>query len=56
MIARSLLVLVAAALLAGCQTGPQPSYPQNPTDSGSRYDNFTMPSSRMGMQNTDLED
>lgn len=53
---RFLLILAAALFLAGCQSGPEPSYPQNPTDSGSRYDNYTLPSSRMGMQNTDLED
>jgi hypothetical protein len=56
MTARILLLVVSAIVLAGCQTGPEPSYPQNPTDSGSRYNNFTLPSSRMGMQDTDLED
>ena len=48
----ALLVLA----LTSCQTSHQPSYPNSPTDSGSRYSNFTEPSSRMGEQNTDLED
>ncbi|MFZ4483319.1 MAG: hypothetical protein ACOYOL_04980 [Chthoniobacterales bacterium] len=50
------LCIVVVLALSSCQTGNQPSYPSNPTDSGSRYSNFTEPSSRMGMQNTDLED
>jgi len=53
-IATFALVLVLA--LSACQNTNQTSYPTNPTDSGSRYSNFTEPSSRMGMQNTDLED
>ena len=51
-----LFLLAACLQMAACQTGPKPSYPQNPTDSGSDYNNFTLPSSRMGMQDTDLED
>ena len=51
---------VAVVALAGCQaaTAPTggPGFEQNPTDSGSRYSDFNMPGSRMGMQNTDLED
>ena len=49
----SLLVVLA---LSSCQTGQQASYPSNPTDSGSRYSDFTEPGSRMAEQNTDLED
>jgi hypothetical protein len=48
------LVLVLA--LSSCQSTNPPSYPSNPTDSGSRYSDFNEPGSRMGMQNTDLED
>ena len=51
-----LLILPCLALLSACQSGPQPAFPQNPTDSGSSYSNFTLPSSQRGMQNTDLED
>jgi hypothetical protein len=54
------LSCVAVAALAGCQaaTAPTggPGFEQNPTDSGSRYSDFNMPGSRMGMQNTDLDD
>jgi hypothetical protein len=54
------LSCVAVFALAGCQaaTAPTggPGFEQNPTDSGSRYSDFNMPGSRMGMQNTDLED
>lgn len=54
------LSLIAVVVLAGCQaaTAPTggPGFEQNPTDSGSRYSDFNMPGSRMGMQNTDLED
>jgi hypothetical protein len=48
------LVLVLA--LSSCQNTNPPSYPSNPTDSGSHYSDFNEPGSRMGMQNTDLED
>ena len=51
---------VALIALAGCQaaTAPTggPGFEQDPTDSGSRYSDFNVPGSRMGMQNTDLED
>jgi hypothetical protein len=51
---------VSLIALAGCQaaTAPTggPGFEQDPTDSGSRYSDFNMPGSRMGMQNTDLED
>ena len=54
------LSCVAVVALASCQaaTAPTggPGFEQNPTDSGSRYSDFNMPGSRMGMQNTDLED
>jgi hypothetical protein len=54
------LSLIAVVALVGCQaaTAPTggPGFEQNPTDSGSRYSDFNMPGSRMGMQNTDLED
>lgn len=49
----SLLLLPA---LTSCQTPTQSSFPDNPTDSGSRYSEFNMPGSRMAGQNTDLED
>jgi len=59
-ILRLSLSCVAVVALAGCQaaTAPMggPGFEQNPTDSGSRYSDFNMPGSRMGMQNTDLED
>ena len=54
------LALLLALLLPGCQTTQSPTggpgFEQNPTDSGSRYSQFSLPSSRMGMQNTDLDD
>jgi hypothetical protein len=54
------LSCVVVVALAGCQaaTAPTggPGFEQNPTDSGSRYSDFSMPGSRMGMQNVDLED
>jgi hypothetical protein len=47
-------------ILCGCQasTAPTggPGFEQDPTDSGSRYSQFNLPGSRMGMQNTDLDD
>jgi hypothetical protein len=55
-----LLAPVLALLLPGCQaaTAPTggPGFEQDPTDSGSRYSQFNMPGSRMGMQNVDLDD
>lgn len=48
--------LTAAALLASCQSTAKPSFPANPTDTGSRYSDFNLPGSNMDMQNTDLED
>jgi len=48
--------LAAAAALMSCQSTDKPSFPVNPTDSGSRYSDFGLPGSDMGMQNTDLED
>jgi hypothetical protein len=54
------LSCVAVVALAGCQaaTAPTggPGFEENPTDSGSRYSQFSLPGSRMGMQNTDLDD
>ncbi len=54
------LSCVAVVALAGCQaaTAPTggPGFEQNPTDSGSRYSQFSLPGSRMGMQNVDLDD
>lgn len=54
------LALLLALLLPGCQAAQSPTggpgFEQNPTDSGSRYSQFSLPSSRMGMQNTDLDD
>lgn len=54
--ARLLAILLSGLSLCACQSGPQPAYPQNPTDSGSSYSNFSLPSSQRGMQDTDLED
>jgi hypothetical protein len=55
-----LLALLFAPLLPGCQTAQSPTggpgFEQNPTDSGSRYSQFNLTGSRMGMQNTDLDD
>ena len=55
-----LLALLLAPVLPGCQTAQSPTggpgFEQNPTDSGSRYSQFSLPGSRMGMQNTDLDD
>jgi len=48
--------LVLLLTMSACQTTTPPSFPSSPTDSGSRYSEFTEPGSRMGMQNTDLED
>jgi hypothetical protein len=57
---RLLLTAVAVIALAGCQAAQSPTggpgFEQNPTDSGSRYSQFNLPGSRMGMQNTDLDD
>jgi hypothetical protein len=55
------LVLAAAVvILAGCQAAQSPTggpgFEQDPTASGSRFSEFTVPGSRMGMQNVDLED
>ena len=55
-----LLALLLALLLPGCQTAQSPTggpgFEQDPTDSGSRYSQFNLTGSRMGMQNTDLDD
>lgn len=48
--------LAAAAVLAACQSTAKPSFPAQPTDTGSRYSDFNLPGSNMDMQNTDLED
>lgn len=48
--------LAAAIALTSCQSGTKPSFPANPTDTGSRYSDFGLPGSNMDMQNTDLED
>ena len=48
--------LVAAVALVSCQSADKPSFPANPTDTGSRYSDFGLPGSNMDMQNTDLED
>jgi hypothetical protein len=54
------LALLLALLLPGCQTVQSPTgtpgFEQNPTDSGSRYSQFNLTGSRMGTQNTDLDD
>lgn len=54
------LTCVALIALSGCQAATSPTggpgFEQDPTDSGSRYSQFGLPGSRMGMQNTDLED
>jgi hypothetical protein len=59
-ILRLLLVASAAMALVGCQTAQSPTggpgFEENPTDSGSRYSQFSLPGSRMGMQNVDLDD
>ncbi len=50
----------AAVILTGCQAAQSPTggpgFEQDPTASGSRFSEFTVPGSRMGMQNVDLED
>jgi hypothetical protein len=60
---RSLFPLLLAPVvlfLAGCQAAQSPTggpgFEEDPTASGSRFSEFTVPSSRMGMQNVDLED
>ncbi len=57
---RFLLSTLAALALAGCQAAQSPTggpgFEENPTASGSRFSEFTVPGSRMGMQNVDLED
>jgi len=53
---KTALLLCVTALLAACQTNNKPSFPSNPTDSGSRYSDFNLPGSQMAEQNTDLED
>ena len=53
---KTIILLGVAALLAACQTNDKPSFPSNPTDSGSRYSDFNLPGSQMAEQNTDLED
>jgi hypothetical protein len=53
---KTVILLGAAALLVACQTNDKPSFPANPTDSGSRYSDFNLPGSQMAEQNTDLED
>jgi hypothetical protein len=55
-LALAAIALAAAAASVSCQSAGQPSFPANPTDSGSRYSDFNLPGSNMGMQNTDLED
>jgi hypothetical protein len=55
-----LLAPLLAILLPACQSAQSPTggpgFEQNPTDSGSRYSQFNLTGSRMGMQNTDLDD
>lgn len=55
-----LLAPLLALLLPGCQAAQSPTggpgFEEDPTDSGSRYSQFNMPGSRMGMQNVDLDD
>lgn len=53
---KTIILLVAAALMSACQSNDKPSFPANPTDSGSRYSDFNLPGSQMAEQNTDLED
>jgi len=55
-----LLAPLLVILLPACQTAQSPTggpgFEENPTDSGSRYSQFSLTGSRMGMQNTDLDD
>lgn len=57
---RFFLLALAALALAGCQAAQSPTggpgFEEDPTASGSRFSEFTVPGSRMGMQNVDLED
>jgi hypothetical protein len=48
--------LVILCLLSACQSTPDSSYANNPTDSGSRFSYYSLPSSRMAEQNVDLDD
>lgn len=48
--------LLALVMSASCKTAEGPSFPAHPTDSGSRYSDFSLPGSDTEMQNTDLED
>ena len=55
-----LFSLVLVSLLPACQAAKSPTggpgFQENPTDGGSRYSFYNLPSSRMGEQNVDLED
>ena len=51
-----LLALASGFLLQACQSTPGSSYADNPTDSGSRYSDYSLSGSRMAEQNVDLED
>lgn len=57
---RFFLLALAAFSFAGCQAAQSPTggpgFEEDPTASGSRFSEFTVPGSRMGMQNVDLED
>jgi hypothetical protein len=56
----SLSAVVLVSLLSACQAAKSPTggpgFQENPTDGGSRYSFYNLPSSRMGEQNVDLED
>jgi starvation-inducible outer membrane lipoprotein len=51
-----LIALSSGLLLSACQSTPESSYANNPTDSGSRFSYYSLPSSRMAEQNVDLDD
>ena len=51
-----LLALASGFLLQACQSTPGSSFADNPTDSGSRYSDYSLSGSRMAEQNVDLED
>jgi hypothetical protein len=54
------IAVVLVSLLPACQAAKSPTggpgFQENPTDGGSRYSFFNLPSSRMGSQNVDLDD
>jgi hypothetical protein len=52
----TLLAVASGLLLQACQSTSESSYANNPTDSGSRFSYYSLPSSRMAEQNVDLDD